>query len=80
MRTLQDLENKVLEILDEFDGEYVVTDFELEAQKSLITNIVNIDGKICYFSGDMENDKHAEEILPTDEEKVSVLSEFIKYV
>jgi hypothetical protein len=80
MRTIQDLENEVLEILDEFDGEYVVTDFELKAQKSLITNIVNIDGTIHYFAGDMENDKHAEEIFPTDEEKVSVLSDFIKYV
>jgi uncharacterized protein YqhQ len=80
MRTLQDLENKVLEILDEFDGECVVTGFNLKAQKSLITNIVNIDGTIHYFSGDMENDKQAEEIFPTDEEKVSVLSDFVKFV
>ena len=35
MRTIQDLENEVLEILDEFDGEYVVTDFDLKAQSSL---------------------------------------------
>jgi hypothetical protein len=80
MRTIQDLENEVLEILNEFDGEYVVTDFDLKAQKSLITNIVNIDGTIHYFAGDMVNDKHAEEIFSTDEEKVSVLSDFIKYV
>jgi hypothetical protein len=35
MRTIQDLENEVLEILNEFDGECVVTGFDLKAQKSL---------------------------------------------
>ena len=44
------------------------------------SDIVNIDGTTHYVAGDMENDKHAEEINPTDEEKVSVLSDFIKYV
>ena len=76
---IQKLEQEAIEILDEFDGYYNLTDWELTAQHSLITHIgVDKDGVIHYFSGDIENDKHAEEILPTDDEKIYLLSEFVK--
>ena len=76
---LAELEQEVIEILDEFDGYYNVTDLELTAQGNLITHIgVDEDGAIHYFAGDIENDKHAEEILPTDNEKIYLLSEFIR--
>ena len=79
MAQLAELEKEVIEILDEFDGYYNLTDWELTAQGSLITHIgVDEDGAIHYFAGDIENDKHAEEILPTDEEKINLLSEFVK--
>lgn len=76
---IQKLEQEAIEILDEFDGYYNVSDWELKAQHSLITHIgVDEDGVIHYFAGDIENDKHAEEILPTDDEKIYLLSEFIR--
>jgi hypothetical protein len=79
MAKLAELEQEAIEILDEFDGYYNVSDWELKAQRSLITHIgVDEDGVIHYFAGDIENDKHAEEILPTDDEKIYLLSEFVK--
>ena len=79
MAQLTELEQEAIEILDEFDGYYNVTDFELTAQRSLITHIgVDEDGVIHYFAGDIENDENAEEILPTDDEKISLLSDFVK--
>lgn len=79
MAQLAELEQEAIEILDEFDGYYNVTDFELTAQRSLITHIsVDEKGVIHYFAGDIENDENAEEILPTDDEKISLLSNFVK--
>jgi hypothetical protein len=79
MARLTELEQEAIEILGEVDGYYNVTDFELTAQRSLITHIaVDDDNVIHYFAGDIEDDKHAEEILPTDDEKIRLLSEFVK--
>lgn len=76
---LTQLENEAIDTLNDFDGYVNVSDFDLKAQQSIITHIgVDEDGDIRYFAGDMENDDNAEEIFPTDEEKIDVLSFFVK--
>lgn len=76
---LTQLENEAIDSLNDFDGYANVSGLDLKAQKSTITHMgVDDDGAIHYFAGDMENDDNAEEIFPTDEEKIAILSFFVK--
>ena len=78
---LTQLENEAIDTLNDFDGYANVSGLDLKAQQSIITHMgVDDDGAIHYFAGDMENDDNAEEIFPTDEEKIAILSFFIKNI
>lgn len=78
---LTQLENEAIDTLNDFDGYANVSGLDLKAQQSIITHMgVDEDGDIHYFAGDMENDDNAEEIFPTDEEKIAILSFFIKNI
>jgi hypothetical protein len=65
-------------ILYEYGNGITIEDWELVAQRSIITEIIwdEETDEIHFFAGDMENDKHAEEIIPNEEE----LDKIYKYI
>ena len=57
-------------ILYEYDGLITVADAELVVQGSLLTSIEwnERTDELKFYSGDLETDKYAEELIPSNEE------------
>lgn len=76
MRTLQDL----VSILNEYDNLLVVTDLEIKVQGATLTHIFyDIKSeKVRFFTGDIVEDDHAEELFPTESELQVIYNELEK--
>ena len=76
---MRKLTNKVIGIMNDLDTESLnVECCDFMVNGALLTHCYNIDGKLVFTSGDMENDKHAEEILLTNEETIEILENIIE--
>ena len=73
------LTHEVIEIMNDLETESLTIECcDVVVNGDLLTHCYHIDGKLVFTSGDMENDKHAEEILLTNEETIEVLENIIE--
>ena len=73
------LTHEVIEIMNDLDTNSLTIECcDVDINGDLLTHCYNINGKLVFTSGDMENDKHAEEILLTTEETIEVLESIIE--
>lgn len=73
------LTHEVIGIMNDLETESLnVECCDVMVNGALLTHCYNVNGKLIFTSGDMENDKHAEEILLTNEETIEVLENIIE--
>lgn len=76
---IEKLTHEVIEIMNDLETESLnVECCNVIVDGALLTHCYNIDGKLIFTSGDMENDKHAEQILLTNEETITILESIIE--
>lgn len=80
VQVIENLTNKVKEIMDDFETDYLTIDgCDIHIQGCLLTHCYydNSNNKIIFSSGDLYVDKDAEEILLTDDDIIIALKEII---
>lgn len=78
---MKKLANLVKEIMSDFDSNYLTIECcDIKINGVLLTHCYYDDenDKFHFTSGNMEEDKHAEEILLTDEQTENVLREILE--
>jgi hypothetical protein len=78
---LYKLQNQVLEIMEDFEGQSLPIECcDIKINGVLLTHCYHDEVYNLFFfsSGDMEEDKHAEEIILTDEQKTEVFQAIIE--
>ena len=77
--------NKIIKELKEAFAEFEtnvlpIGDFDIHFRGTLITHICLNGNNISLWSGDMDEDENAEELLPNDEDKLAILKEINSYL
>lgn len=68
--------SEIYEFFEDFDSDVLcVEGFDIHYKGVLITHIAKSGRKISLWSGDPENDKHAEEIIPSPSRKSQIIKE-----
>jgi hypothetical protein len=78
---LYKLQNQVLEIMEDFEGQsFPIECCDIKINGALLIHCYHDEVYNLFFfsSGDMEEDKHAEEIILTDEQKTEVFQAIIE--
>ena len=78
---VKELTTKVREIMSDFDSDYLpIEDCDIHIQGCILTHCFydSDSNKIVFTSGDMLNDKHAEEIHLSDCDTINALQDIIE--
>ncbi len=85
-KTIKNLENEIEDYFYEFDSHVLtVSDFDIRTSQNVpITHITQHssvpNATIGLWCGDPENDKHAEELIVSDEERIRIYKELQEYL